>query len=106
MNVRQLAKRSPLAPVAAFPARARAVTSHQWHQARRSWAWLVGSREFTNFTYELTTENVVEMAWFVAAVTGLGFDESFRYTTATTATTTNPLRTEPWRDLSRRVRSS
>ena len=79
MNVRQLAKRSPLAPLAAFPARARAVTSHQWHQARRSWAWLVGSREFTNFTYELTTENVVEMAWFVAAVTGLGFDESFGY---------------------------
>jgi len=74
---------------------------YEWHQARRSWAWLVGSHEFTNFTYELTTENVVEMAWFVAAVIGLGFDESFGYTTATT----NPLRAEPWRDLSRRVRS-
>ncbi len=79
MNVRQLAKRSPIAPLAAFLFRARTVTSYQWHQARRSWAWLVGSREFTNFTYELTTENVVEMAWFVAAVTGLGFDESFGY---------------------------
>jgi hypothetical protein len=53
--------------------------SYEWHQATRSWAWLVGSREYTNFTYELTTENVVEMAWFVAAVTGLGFDESFGY---------------------------
>jgi hypothetical protein len=55
------------------------VTSHEWHQARRSWAWLIGSREYTNFTYELTAGNVVEMAWFVAAVTGLGFDESFGY---------------------------
>jgi hypothetical protein len=55
------------------------VTSYEWHQARRSWSWLVSSREYTNFTYELTTENVVEMAWFVAAVTGLGFDESFGY---------------------------
>ena len=53
--------------------------SYEWHQATRSWAWLVGSREYTNFTYELTTENVVEMAWFVATVTGLGFDQSFRY---------------------------
>jgi hypothetical protein len=55
------------------------VTSYEWHQARQSWAWLVGSREYTNFTYELTIENVVEMAWFVAAVTGLGFDETFGY---------------------------
>ncbi|MHB1510724.1 MAG: class I SAM-dependent methyltransferase [Acidimicrobiales bacterium] len=72
-------KRSPVAPLATFPARARTVTSYQWHQARRSWAWLVGSHEYTNFTYELTTENVAEMAWFVAAVTGLGFSESFGY---------------------------
>jgi len=79
VNVRQLVKRSPLAPLAVFPARARTVTSYEWHQARRSWAWLVGSREYTNFTYELTAENVIEMAWFVAAVTGLGFDESFGY---------------------------
>ena len=72
-------KLSPLAPLADFPARARRVTSYEWHQARRSWSWLVSSREYTNFTYELTTENVVEMAWFVATVTGLGFDQSFRY---------------------------
>jgi hypothetical protein len=45
--------------------------SYEWLQARRSWAWLVGSHEYTNFTYELTTVNVVEMAWFVAAVTGV-----------------------------------
>jgi hypothetical protein len=53
--------------------------SYESHQATRSWAWLVGSRQYTNLTYELTTENVVEMAWFVAAVAGLGFDESFEY---------------------------
>jgi hypothetical protein len=79
VNVRQLVKRSALAPLATFPPRAQTVMSYEWHQATRSWAWLVGSREYTNFTYELTTENVVEMAWFVAAVTGLGFDEHFGY---------------------------
>jgi len=72
-------KRSALAPLVAFPARARTVMSYESHQATRSWAWLVGSRQYTNLTYELTTENVVEMAWFVAAVAGLGFDESFGY---------------------------
>jgi hypothetical protein len=58
VNLRQLVKRSPLASLATFPARALTVTSYEWHQARRSWAWPVGSREYTNFTYELTTENV------------------------------------------------
>jgi len=77
--MRQLVKRSPLGPLAAFQARARLVTSHQWRQTKKSWRWLVGSHEYTNFTYELTDENVVEMAWFVAAVAGLGFDESLGY---------------------------
>jgi hypothetical protein len=58
VKVRQLVKRSPLAPLAAFLTRARTVTNYEWHQARRSWAWLVGSREYTNFTYELSTGNV------------------------------------------------
>ena len=79
MDVRKRVKRSSLAPLAAFASRARTVTSYEWRQARRSWAWLIGSHEYTNFTYELTTENVVEMAWFVSAVTGLGFDDSFGY---------------------------
>jgi predicted O-methyltransferase YrrM len=57
------------------------VTSYQWRQTRRSWTWLVSSHEYTNFTYELTTENVIEMAWFVTQVTGIGFDKSFAYIT-------------------------
>jgi predicted O-methyltransferase YrrM len=80
-RVRQLVKRSPLAPLATFQARARWVTSYQWRQARRSWTWLVSSHEYTNFTFELTTENVIEMAWFVTQVTGIGFDKSFGYIT-------------------------
>jgi Methyltransferase domain len=79
MNVQQFAKRTWLAPLATFAARARTVTRYEWKQLRRSCTWLAGSREYTNFTYELTTENVLEMAWFVAAVTGIEFDESFGY---------------------------
>jgi predicted O-methyltransferase YrrM len=59
--------------------RARVVANYEWHQNRRSCRWLMHSREYTNFTYDLTTENFAEMAWFVGAVTGLGFDESFGY---------------------------
>ncbi len=79
MNVRQMIKRSPLANLATLAFRARTVAGFEWQQLRRSCGWLVSSREYTNFTYDLTTENVAEMAWFVAAVTGIGFDESFRY---------------------------
>lgn len=32
--------------------------------------WLVSSREFTNFTYDLTPRNLEHLAWFVAEVTG------------------------------------
>ena len=56
MNVQQFAKRTWLAPLATFAARARTVTSYEWKQVRRSCTWLAGSRESTNFTYELTTE--------------------------------------------------
>ena len=79
MNVRQMIKRSPLAHLATLAFRARTVAGFEWQQLRRSCGWLVSSREYTNFTYDLTTENVAEMAWFVAAVTGIGFDESFGY---------------------------
>jgi len=79
MNVRQFVKRSPLAALVTLALRARTVTRYEWQQARRSCDWLVVSREYTNFNDELTTENVVEMAWFVAAVTGLGFDQSFEH---------------------------
>ncbi len=79
MNVRQMIKRSPLAHLATLAFRARTVAGFEWQQLRRSFGWLVSSREYTNFTYDLTTENVAEMAWFVAAVTGIGFDESFGY---------------------------
>ena len=79
MTVRQMIKRSPLAHLATLASRARIVAGFEWQQLRRSCGWLIRSREYTNFTYDLTTENIAEMAWFVAAVTGIGFDESFGY---------------------------
>jgi hypothetical protein len=79
MTVRQFVKRSSLALPAVFLLRLRNVAGHQLRQLRKSWSWVVSSHEYTNFTYELTPENVVEMAWFVAQISGLGFDQSLEY---------------------------
>jgi predicted O-methyltransferase YrrM len=40
----------------------------------RSARWLVGSREHTNFTYDLTDRNLDHLAWWVAGVTGCPVD--------------------------------
>jgi predicted O-methyltransferase YrrM len=79
MTARQFVKQSWLAFPAAFLLRLKNVAVYQYHQLRKSWSWLVSSHEYTNLTYELTPENIVEMAWFVAQISGLGFDESFGY---------------------------
>jgi hypothetical protein len=76
MNTRKFLKRSPLAPAATLPQRVAIVARYQWKQLTRSCSWLVRSREYTNFTYRLTDTNLLEMAWFVAAVTGVTFEEA------------------------------
>jgi predicted O-methyltransferase YrrM len=76
VNTRKFLKRSRLAPVAALPQRAAIVARYQWRQLTLSCSWLVRSREYTNFTYRLTDTNLLEMAWFVAEVTGVTFEEA------------------------------
>jgi predicted O-methyltransferase YrrM len=59
----------------AVPERVRLVTSYDWAVIRESIRWLRGSREYTNFTYDLTDLNRLYLAWFVAGLTGAAVAE-------------------------------
>ncbi len=61
---------SPLARVAAFPARVSAVSRHNAAVASQSARWLATRREHTNFTYDLTPLNLEHLAWWAALVSG------------------------------------
>jgi predicted O-methyltransferase YrrM len=68
--LRRRVARTRLAPLAAFPVRLATVVRHDARTVGRSARWLVGSREHTNFTYDLTPRNLEHLAWWVALVTG------------------------------------
>lgn len=53
-----------------MPSRLAIVVRHNFRILRNSVRWLVGSREYTNFTFELTSLNREHLAWWVAEVTG------------------------------------
>jgi Methyltransferase domain len=59
---------SRLAPLAALPIRLKSVARYDAQVLGRSARWLVGSREHTNFTYDLTPLNREHLAWWVAEV--------------------------------------
>ncbi|NUU20410.1 MAG: class I SAM-dependent methyltransferase [Streptomycetaceae bacterium] len=59
-----------MAPLAVLPRRIASVARHNARTAKRSAAWLVGSREHVHYTYDLDPLNLEHLAWFVASVTG------------------------------------
>jgi predicted O-methyltransferase YrrM len=67
--------RSSLAPVAAFPLRAKDVLKHDARVLKISLSWLFGSREHHNYTYDLTMRNQEHLAWFLSFVTGAATSE-------------------------------
>ena len=69
-EVRRRIASSPLARVAAFPARLGAVSRHNAAVASQSARWLATRREHTNFTYDLTPLNLEHLAWWAALVSG------------------------------------
>lgn len=71
MTLRGRLAESPFARIAAFPFRALAAGKHDAKIFARSARWLATSREFTNFTYNLTPINREYLAWWVAGVTSL-----------------------------------
>ncbi|MEU8130387.1 class I SAM-dependent methyltransferase [Micromonospora sp. NPDC049049] len=68
IKLRRAVARTPLAPIAAFPKRLRAVARHDAKMLRRSARWLLTSREHHNYTYDLTSLSRNHLAWFVSVV--------------------------------------
>ncbi len=62
---------TPLATPVAFSVRSASVVRHVLGEVRRSLRWLVGTREHTNYTFELTPLNIEHLAWWVAHVTDI-----------------------------------
>lgn len=65
---RQRILTGPLARLATSPIRAATVGRYDASVFRASVKWLVQSREFTNFTYDITELNRRHLAWFVADI--------------------------------------
>ena len=74
--LRRRVARTRLAPVAAFPVRLAAVARYDARVVGRSLRWLGGSREHTNFTYDLTPRNLEHLAWWVSTITGAPVQEA------------------------------
>lgn len=74
-EVRSRIAESRMAPLVAMGPRARIGLSHLGAQSRHVAQWFIRSREHTNFTYDLTPNNVEQLVWFVCAVTNRKVDE-------------------------------
>ena len=70
---------SKAAPVAAFLLRVQAVGRHNARTLKHSASWLLRSREYTNFTYDLTPLNRDHLAWFVSTVADIEIGEARGY---------------------------
>jgi hypothetical protein len=62
-----------------FPHRLGIASRHAAQQVALSVRWLFGSREFANFTYDLTDQNKDQLAWFVSSISGTPVEEIRSY---------------------------
>jgi predicted O-methyltransferase YrrM len=79
LTFRQRVTASPVAALAVLPHRVAEVGRHNLAMVRTSGRWLLHSREFTNFTYELTELNREHLAWFVGHVAGITVEQARAY---------------------------
>lgn len=79
MSWRRRLVASPLAPPALLAYRATIVARHEARRLRTSLRWLVRSREYTNFTYDLEPLNRMHLAWFVADLAGAAVEDAAWY---------------------------
>ncbi|HWL01318.1 MAG TPA: class I SAM-dependent methyltransferase [Microbacteriaceae bacterium] len=70
---------SPIAPIAVFPWRFASAAGKSLGTFGATTRWLFGSRENTNYTYDLTPRNREHLAWFVAHVAGIPLAEARGY---------------------------
>lgn len=71
--------KSRIAGVAAFPLRLRTVARYDARVVGSSMSWLLKSREYANFTYNLTDRNTEYLAWWVSAVAASPIEEVLEY---------------------------
>ena len=61
---------SRLLPLLVFPYRFRLIIRYLFGALKKSIPWLFRSKEFANFTYDLTASNKEYLGWFIANVCG------------------------------------
>lgn len=67
------------ARAAAFPARFSTVARYDLRILRSSARWLAHSKEYTNYTYDLTARNRNHLAWWVSSVSGVSHEQCRQY---------------------------
>jgi hypothetical protein len=66
-------------PVVVFPYRCRLIVRHLARSFKSSIPWLFRSKEFANFTYDLTAANKDYLAWFVANICDISVKDVYGY---------------------------
>ena len=67
--------KSRILPLLVFPYRCRLIVRHLVRNFNKSFFWLFKSKEFANFTYDLTLANKEYLAWFIANICGASVGE-------------------------------
>ncbi len=78
-TVRAKILESRFLPLIVFPYRLQLIVKFLFDSIKRSLYWLFGSKEFANFTYDLTPKNRSYLAWFIANVCGTTPQEISEY---------------------------
>jgi predicted O-methyltransferase YrrM len=78
-SLRDKILRSPFLPIIVFPFRLKLVFRHLTYQGRLGAMWLFRSKEFANFTYDLTPANKDYLAWFVSGVCNVPVQQIKKY---------------------------
>ena len=71
--------RSKALPLLVLPYRCRLIVRHLARNIKKSIPWLFRSKEFANFTYDLTSTNKEYLAWFVANICGISVTDVHGY---------------------------
>jgi predicted O-methyltransferase YrrM len=78
-RIRTFLKTTKTGSVLAAPYRFKLAAGYHVPQLLRAASWSLQSREFTNFTYDLTRSNIDYLAHTIATVTGSDYDRVRRY---------------------------
>ena len=78
-SIRARILQSKVLPLLVFPYRFRLIFRHLARNSKKSILWLFRSKEFANFTYDLTTANKEYLASFVANICDISVEDARGY---------------------------